>query len=178
MEPEPALEMIGPIRRDPAGDVMALREVLARLSRIARASLDDFVEGDGVSLAKARARGALCAVREVRVGASGEVSVKLHDTLAALVELAKLCGGHRERLEVRAETPLKVIVGFDALTGGLTALGRAAGLPEGAAARDATPLFGSLAPTPDGSRLEPPVGSRAPTPVGARAPTPVGAREP
>ncbi|HEX2863675.1 MAG TPA: hypothetical protein VHN99_03840 [Deinococcales bacterium] len=112
-EGDPALEMVGPLAREGAPEAMTLREVLARLSAIARASLEDFVEGEGISLEKARRRGALSAVRGVRVTAGGEVSVKLHDTLAALLELAKLTGGHRERLELRAEAPVKVILGVE-----------------------------------------------------------------
>jgi hypothetical protein len=73
-------------------------EVLARLSDIASADIGDlagfFVEADGVArfdLKAAHAAGLSHIIKSVRVGPAG-VAVELHDSLAALIVLAKHWG--------------------------------------------------------------------------------------
>ena len=73
---------------------MPAQEVLARLSQIARGSMDDFVKFDAngnptVDLQQAKERGALPLVKRISVTKAGKVSLELYSAFDALTQLAR-----------------------------------------------------------------------------------------
>ena len=77
-----------------SGPALAADEVLARLSDMASASLDDFLEIDDdggfkVDLAKAKRRGKLHTLKRLKQTKDGEIDIQIHDPLAALEKLGR-----------------------------------------------------------------------------------------
>jgi phage terminase small subunit len=80
-------------------------ELVARLTKMATASYEDFLSFDGyyprVDLHKAREAGALLAVRKLKFHPSGTVSeVELHDARHTLMHLAKIYGMLHDKLSI------------------------------------------------------------------------------
>jgi phage terminase small subunit len=126
---------------------MGKDEVIARLARIARGTLEDFItmnlDGRTVTLdlAKAEQAGKMGLLKELGYDGEGNPRVKLHDAHAALRDLARILGMFVDRREISGPqgrpVPLQTLF-FDESTSAETLWGAARearvgaiGAPEG-----------------------------------------------
>jgi phage terminase small subunit len=95
------------IQRHIAERAMGADEVLSRLGDMARATFEDFVDiYDGVNyglllnFAKAQSRGKLHLIKKLKFNNLGLPEIELHDAQAALVQLARIHGLFKDKLEI------------------------------------------------------------------------------
>lgn len=96
---------------------MSANEVLARLTRIARGSLEPFINTETakpcVDLTGEDAQAALDLLKEVQIDEDGEIKLKIHDPMAALVHLGKAHGVFVDRVEHTGKDGAPLAAPFD-----------------------------------------------------------------